>query len=184
MYGNETQTITLIGLPTSSTPQLLKFMTALLNIKNCRSMIKFTEVYKYYPYKSDEEKEKATKDAEYVFSMDLEAWVRYPDNPDQFFNERGELSATILLDRYQIVCYKQAEYSAFVPVTLGDLMLSKAAPAGRIDLNHYLIVNKLQKYEKPKSDPRGAIFPPYYDEPYYDGEASEEGITKVLATGG
>jgi len=196
-FGNKTNTITLLGLSNAGDPGLENFMSALLNIKNCNTLIKLTDDYKYYTfYKTDKDRESAKKRSESVFFPQLEAIVSYPllydYRQEELFDEKGELSGIVLLNKSQQICYDKGDGGFLDRVTLGQLMLAGAKDQNQysalwlkspgdafINLNQYLRTNGLQKRGDLESDPRPAA--KSFD--WLDGTPTKEGVEKVLTVG-
>jgi hypothetical protein len=87
---DETQTVALLGLPSdASSPELERFMRALLNVESCHSLVKLTDDYKMATYlMADQERNNAKASSEANFY----SWT----GKQEFCNGDGELSATIL----------------------------------------------------------------------------------------
>ena len=72
---NQTVTITLLFVSADmNTKAVREFMTALLNVKQCDTLIRKTEEYKYYNLKTDEAKNQAKQFAEWAFYPQLEVF--------------------------------------------------------------------------------------------------------------
>jgi hypothetical protein len=203
-FGNEINTVTLLGISSNAnTPALEQFMRALLNIKNCNTLIRATDVYKYLYLKDENERENAKELEQKAFSQQLKVLVYYPfafetRGPEEFFNAADELSAIVLLERSQTVCSETMEgfkEPLLRSVTLGQLLLAGAAEGNQnqkysapwledggnsfINLNQYLTTNGLQKIDADHNDPRPAA----KDFLWFDGAPTKEGVEKVLTVG-
>jgi hypothetical protein len=203
-FGNKINSVTLLGISSNTnTPALEQFMRALLNIKNCHTLIKATDVYKYLYLKDENEREKAKELERTAFSKQLKVLVFYPfafetRGPEEFFNAAGELSAIVSLEGSQTVCSETMEgfkEPLLRSVTLGQLLLAGAAKSNQnqkydapwleeggnafINLNQYLTTNGLQKIESNQNDPRLAA--KYFL--WVDGTPTKEGVEKVLTVG-
>jgi hypothetical protein len=195
---NKLNTITLLGISADSKTNKAvgEFMRALLNIKKCNTLIPSTEVYKHYTYlKTDTDRQNAKNIAERGFYPQLEVVVHYPliheYQQEEFFNERDELSAIILLKKEQTVCYKE-DGGLVKSVNLGQLMLDgstdhdeyDAQYIGRrgndfINFNQYLGANELRSLEDDESDPRPAR---KYFNPFKVA-ATPKGVQNILTIG-
>jgi hypothetical protein len=147
-----------------------------------------TELYKFRTHLTDEDRQRTKDTMELSFSMQLPVVLNYPGG---LFNERGELSAEVLLDRSETVCY---EFAAPVPspIRLADLMLAgleEKTSYGAfflkngdnfISLNKYLAANGLQKAVHDQNDPRGLGF--FYS-PVFTPKPLPAAVNKVLKVG-
>jgi hypothetical protein len=169
-YGNQTETITMLGLAsTPSTPALDEFMNALLNVKSCHTLMTEADALSQGGHPLSEPLQKGMLAG---YSTELDVVVNYPNETDtdtgpQFFNAKGELSADILIDMTRGVCDRPDASIGAAVVTIGDLLLGKgdksdfepvlATPANKfISLNAYLLANELQPGEDMHGDPRPA----------------------------
>ncbi|HEV2545910.1 MAG TPA: hypothetical protein VGU20_01095 [Stellaceae bacterium] len=200
-WKNTDYVVTLVGVSEDpSTEPLNKLMAALLNIKQCKSLRPDTEAYKFYTYlKTDKEREEERDREQNFFSTRLKVVINYDPHPYQqrFFNQRGELSAEILLDKAERICWdasQQSSFGAAKPVTLGDIMLSGAANSNNdfggalrergsefISLNQYLIANGLRKGVEDQKDPRHLSGQVSFFA--FLASALPTGVTKVLQIG-
>jgi hypothetical protein len=196
--GNETNTVTLLGVSSdASNPGLQSFMNALLNLKNCNTLTKLTEAYRYYGHlNTTQARDQAKKMAELAFYPQLEILIYYPVQhnyqQEEFFNEKSELSGMVLLDKHQTVCDEKRDGELLNRVDLGQLMLANAkdqkeysalwlAHGGDefINLNQYLTTNGLQK-KSSQNDPRPGV---KWLFGWIDAAPTKEGIEKVLTVG-
>jgi hypothetical protein len=131
-------------------------MAALLNVKQCDTLIRETEGYKFYTdLKTDKAKQQAKEIAEHGFYPQLKVVIEYPrgngDQQEEFFNGRNELSGIVLLEGGQSVCIKK-EGELVAGVKLSQMMLGgekimssartifqRSAANDFINLNQYLI---------------------------------------------
>ena len=194
------QTVTLLGVSEdSNTKAVSDFMAALLNIKQCNTLIRQTEEYKFYTYlKNEEDRQRSKEVAERAFYPQLKVLVEYPWKHDykqeEFFNARDELSGVVLLDKTQSVCAAKKEGESIASVNLGQLMLEgvkdqndfsaywldeKSAANGFINLNQYLKTNRLRGVNREEDDPRPGhqYFSDFFAEP------TPEGVKKILTVG-
>jgi hypothetical protein len=109
---NQTATITLLSVSgDGNSKAVTDFMTALLNVKQCNTLIRKTEGYKYYNLKTDEAKNQAKQFAESTFYPQLEVVIEYPwkyeDYQTEFFNSKNEFSGIVLLEKEQSVCFQK-----------------------------------------------------------------------------
>ena len=174
---NQSITLTLLSVSADpNTKTVTEFMKALLNVKQCNTLISEKESYKYFTGnpQSDKDKEQAKKQAESYFTPLLEVVIMYPwaydYQQEEFFNEKNELSGIVLLERTQSVCHKKD--NEFVhAVNLGQLMLQgtdettfsapyflKGAGDDFINLNQYLAANGLRAVDQGRDDPRETKF--------------------------
>lgn len=194
------QTVTLLGVSADGdTNPVNDFMTALLNIKQCNTLIRKTEEYKYqkFFYNEGESRQRFKEATEHAFYPQLKVGIEYPWQHDykqeEFFNARDELSAVVLLDKTQSVCAKK-EGESVASVNLGQLMLEgvkdqndfsaywfdeKSAANGFINLNQYLKTNGLRGVNREEDDPRRGhqYFSNFFAEP------TPEGVKKILLVG-
>jgi hypothetical protein len=192
---NETQTITLFGLSSNaSNPALEKF----------HSLTTLTDGWTAYYLKYNSDRPSAQAQAEDKNYPQLEVLVEYPKlepySTGGLFDEKGELSALVLLDGSQDVCGGPGSF-----VTLSDVMLAGEKDSEKyrapilphdqgkfIDLNRYLLINRLQGLaDDPKSDPRGGVHDLFAELRIALGQmpgfkpiaGSEMGVARVLAVG-
>jgi hypothetical protein len=170
---NKTITLTLLSVSTNPNAKaVIEFMKALLNVKQCNTLIHMKDAYKHYTYyKTDKDREQAQKLAEYGFAPQLETVIMYPwaydYQQEEFFNARNELSGAVLLKRGQSVCMKkEGEFAQ--DIKLGQLMLEGAENKNAygalhllkdtgndfINLNQYLTANGLRTIDQEEDDPR------------------------------
>jgi hypothetical protein len=179
-----------------NTKSVNEFMAALLNVKQCSTLINIKGGYKYYGYKTDEERQQGKKLSEYAFYPQLNIVIKYPSAGDyqqeEFFNGEKELSGVVLLDRSQWVCIKK-DGEFIQNVQLGDLMLEglkdrnpyiahffeRGASNGFINLNQYLIANGLRAVESDKDDPRTGN--QYFS--LFEPDPAPEGVKRILTVG-
>jgi hypothetical protein len=164
---NQTISITLLNVAADSdTKAVTDFMAALLNVKQCNTLIRETEGYKLYTnLKTEKDKQQAKELAELGFYPQLKVVIQYPwaydYQQEEFFNARNELSGIVLLEKGQSVCMKkEGEFPA--QVKLGQLMLEGAKDQSEfiadyfqpsaandfINLNQYLIANGLRTVDR------------------------------------
>lgn len=176
---NQLNTITLFGVSTvKDTSADTGFMSALLNVKSCHTLIHETERYKYYVRLSDEKRLEAKDSAERNFYSQLKVYIKYPvdteSHQEEFFNEDGELSGVVFLEKGEDVCAKavrmrewqreQGTGPYYRSVTLGEVMFGakdEEPPKlehgrGSVNLNGYLIANGLGIRDENRPDPRRA----------------------------
>jgi hypothetical protein len=171
-YGNATQTITTLRVAsTKASASLIKFMSALLNIKACHGLVTQADALSHMKNPLPPYTQKWMRDS---YSSALEVVVSYPTETDhdvgpQFFNGKGELSADILFDSTDQVCDRLDQSTGVIPVSLGELMVGKetqsdyapmlslSTPTNKfISLNAYVLSNGLQPADDAKDDPRPA----------------------------
>jgi hypothetical protein len=190
-------TVTLLGVSADGNAKPVSdFMTALLNIKQCNTLIRKTEGYKINPlYKTEEDRQTAKWLAERESHPELRVVINYPRMYDyqheQIFNEKGDISGIVLLEKRDWMCIKK-EGELVENVDLGQLMLDGAkyqneysAPFRHradadefIDLNKYLIANGLRALDLDKDDPRPNL-------ELFPGKANPtpDGVKKILTVG-
>ena len=128
---NETITLTLLGVSSDTdTNTAAEFMTALLNVNTCNTLIRQTDDRQFYSYPKGEKEQQQTKEAaERLFYPQLAVVIQYPLANDyqqeEFFNGKDELSGIVLLNKGQSVCARK-EGNLVLPVKLGNLMLEGA----------------------------------------------------------
>jgi hypothetical protein len=194
---NRTVTITLLSVSTESNSKAVsKFMAALLNVKQCNTLIPKTEGYKYYPdLKTDQQRQQTKEFEQLAFYPQLNVVVEYPsalNDKDEFFNGRNELSGIILLEKGQSVCLQKQEGDLIVPVNLGQLMLDGLENKNEystnyllrnrndfVNLNQYLIANGLRTDYHDEDDPRPAL---HYSGLFY-AQPAPDGVKKILTVG-
>jgi hypothetical protein len=194
---NNTETITLLGLSADSNAKpVTEFMNALLNIKECKTLINEKESYKYY-YTSDKAKQQAKQFAEYTFYPQLKVVIQYPqalDSQEEFFNGKNELSGVVLLEKGQSVCLKKEDKSV-QDVKLGQLMLEGAKDQNEfsadylevrstaddfINLNQYPTANALRTIVRDEDDPRPAA---QFFGLFFNADPTSDGVKKILTVG-
>lgn len=191
-WGNPTQTITMLGIASTTPSQaFIQFMSALLNIKACHGLITLADALSRTNYPLPIATQNAMRAG---YSSELHVVVIYPtenehDVGPQFFNAEGELSADILLDTTDQVCDRPDEAAGVMPVGLGDLMVGKgkqsdyapilpASETKLISLNDYVLRNGLQPRDETK-DPRPAAKYFYYGAPI----PAPDAVASVLRVG-
>ena len=194
---NQTVTIALLSVSAdTNTKAVTDFMAALLNVKQCNTLIRETEGYKFYTYlKSEKDKQQEKERAERGFYPQLKVVIEYPGAYDyqqeEFFNRRNELSGIVLLEKYQSVCIER-EGELALPVRLSELMLEgarnnefsayhfeRSAENDFINLNQYLIANGLRTVDREEDDPRPAHL--YFS--LFNADPTPDGIKKILTIG-
>ena len=105
---NTTVTLTLLSVSAeSNTKSVNEFMTALLNVKQCNTLIHMKDAYKHYTYyKTDKERQQSKELGEHAFSPQLKVIIQYPleyYQQEEFFNGKNELSGVVLLEKGQSV---------------------------------------------------------------------------------
>jgi hypothetical protein len=197
---NQTVTVTLLSVSADTdTKAVTDFMAALLNVKQCNTLIRETEGYKFYSLKTDEAKRQAKEMAQRGFYPQLKVVIKYPrgngDQQEEFFNGRNEFSGIVLLEKGQSVCLrKESDLGDFVVfVKLGQLMLEGAknqnefstdyfqqsAANDFINLNQYLIANGLRTLDSDEDDPR----PPHQYFRLFNFDPTPDGVKKILTIG-
>jgi hypothetical protein len=192
---NQTVAITLLSVSADGNSKAVTdFMAALLNVKQCNTLIRETEGYKYYNLKTDEAKNQAKQTAERAFYPQLQVVIEYPwkyeDYQEEFFNSKNEFSENILIDKEQSVCLQKEEF--VTRVNIGQLMLdgienkNEYSPSylrrnynDFINLNQYLIANGLRTVDDDADDPRQAR--PSFR--WFHGDPAPDGVKKILTVG-
>jgi len=161
---NQTVTITLLDVSAEGNSKAVtEFMTALLNVKQCNTLIRKTDGYKYYAYlKTDvagvdpaQQKQRGKDLDEIGFYPELKVVIQYPEGgygyqQEEFFNGKSELSGIVLLDKGQEVCLQKkmvtntgtvgrlAEDGKYiVGVKLGELMIEGAKNQNEYSANYF-----------------------------------------------
>lgn len=197
MYGNKTNTVTLLGISGELSSKLSDFMTALLNVRQCNTLIRSEDYYKYIEFKTEKERENAKNIAK-GRSTQLEILISYPvihpEQQEEFFNHDHELSGVLLLEKNEQVCdRKMNDMNWLQPVTVGDLMLAGSDQKDlfsplwlndnkHINLNAYIVANGLQKAGDAKADPREAAAQLFSS--WLNVGTTKEGVQTVLRVGG
>jgi len=195
---NKTITLTLLGVFAGpNTKAVTEFMKALLNVKQCNTLIHMKDGYKHYTYyKTDKDREQAKQLNEYSFAPQLPVVLMYPwaydYQQEEFFNGKSELSGIVLLKRGESVCLKK-DGELVQQVKLGDLMLEgvenknaygalhflKDTGNDFIDLNAYLTANGLRALDREEDDPREAH--KYFG--LFNPAPAPEGVKTILRVG-
>jgi len=195
---NKMIALTLLGVSADSdTKPVAEFMAALLNVKACNTLTRETEEYKFLSYlKGDKDRQQAKEMAERSFYPQLAVVIQDPlasdHQQEEFFNGENELSGIVLLGKGQSVCGKKEE-NLILPVKLGALMLEgesdqtkfsaeyfwPSASNDFIDLNQYLVANRLAKPDHDDGDPRQAR--QYYGS--FIPDPTPDGVKKILTVG-
>ena len=197
MYGNKTNTVTLLGISGELSSKLSDFMTALLNVRQCNTLIRSEDYYKYIEFKTEKERENAKNIAK-GRSTQLEILISYPvihpEQQEEFFNHDHELSGVLLLEKNEQVCdRKMNDMNWLPPVTVGDLMLAGSDQKDlfsplwlndnkHINLNAYIVAHGLQQAGDAKADPREAAAQLFSS--WLNVGTTKEGVQTVLRVGG
>jgi hypothetical protein len=193
---NRTITLTLLNVSTDpNTKSVNEFMTALLNVKQCNTLIHMKDAYKLYTsHKTDQEKQQAKELSEYAFYPQLKAviqypWVNWPDQQEEFFNKKNEFSGVVLLDKGQLVCIEKdgegMKLGQLMQEGMKDQNAYSADPFRRdmansfINLNQYLTSNGLRAVDSDEDDPRPAH--KYFH--LFNAEPAPDGVKKILLVG-
>jgi hypothetical protein len=171
---NQTITLRMLGVSGKTRSKLAtEFMTALLNTKECNTLINLKESYKYFShYKTEKEKEQTKELYEQAFYPQLKVVIQYPSNYnaqtlEEFFDGNGELSGIVLLEKEQPVCLqKRGEFAHDVKLDqlmlgsannkneYGAFLLEREFEGNFINLNQYLVRNGLQTASQDENDTR------------------------------
>lgn len=196
-FGNNINTVTLFGVsPDDSNRGADNFMKALLNLKNCHTLIRLTDDYQYAHFATKEQRDHAKLASEAAFFPQLEVLIHYPVDDqhhlEEFFDEKNDLSGIISLNKSQIICGEKRNGEPLDRIRLGEVMLAGAKDQNLysalwlgnsrdafMDLNLYLMANGLLKIGDLGNDPRQAA---KYFFLYMPGP-TKEGIEKVLTMG-
>ena len=198
-----TQTITMLGISSeASGPDVDRFMWALINVKECNTLVPLTEEYKYVPSSASFWLKEVI---ERYFSRQIKVIIAYPTDHYQnlYFDETEELAGVVLLDRSEDVCLQLHDQKLTFPeshVRLGSLMTTGAKDEKRyaepgwldsstrsefINLNQYLTSNGyLKRSNFDKSDPQIQQGDSDFYMRWFDEDPVKEGIKKVLTVGG
>jgi hypothetical protein len=208
-YGghNYSQTITMLGVSAEGgNADVDRFMGALIKVKECNTVVKITDQYKYLDYHTEEERLRTKELERMTFYPQLDVVVVYPQNYEdrsQFLNKNGNLAGIILLKRSQKVCVQLFDQKLRSPesyITLGALMtagakderryaapgwLNSSAQSDFINLNQYLTDNHLLKSrDLDKDDPQMAWGESFSHMQWFEEYPTKEGVEKVLTVGG
>jgi hypothetical protein len=175
-----------------------EFMNALLNVKQCNTLIHMKDSYQYYTYdKTDKEKQQSKELGERAFYPQLKVMIQYPwkyhGEQEEFFNGKSELSGVVLLEKGESICIKK-EGEFVQDVKLGQLMLEGVenknaynadyflgwnAAKNFINLNQYLTANGLRAVDRDEGNPREAH--KYFG--LFNVEPAPEGVKTILRVG-
>jgi hypothetical protein len=197
---NRTVTIALLSVSADTNAKAVTdFMADWLNVKQCDTLIRKTEGYKFYSYLTDGAKQQSKEMAQRGFYPQLKVVIEYPwvshYQQEEFFNGRNEFSGSVLLEKGQSVCLRKENDlgDLLVDVKLGQLMLEgaknqngfsaeyfeRSAENDFINLNQYLIVNGLRTVDREEDDPRPAH--QYFS--LFNADPTPDGVKKILTIG-